>query len=493
MKALNKSIARRYFITCTSMVGCSILILGVMIMVFAASYFTTDKVSLLKKNVQKSSQVAAQSYAEYSFIERNTMENVFDLLSNSINSTFFLTNLQGDILLQSENRVYNEPDSEHSMKKIPVAILERIYTSRSKELYDLNYFEDAYSQKHYTYGCAILSSDTKKPIGYLFASTNVVNELGVFLGEILRMIVISSISVIILSFIVAFLVAMKMVRPLRQMSIVAKKIGSGDFTARVPVTTNDEIGQLATELNNMAKSISAQESIQRSFTANVSHELKTPMTSIAGFIDGILDGTIGPDQQDYYLKLVSDEVKRLSRLVKTMLNLSKIEAGQMNLNKISFNILDVIIQVLISFEKDIFAKNIEILGLDRDNIIIDADIELMTQVIYNLVENAVKFTNESGYIEFRFEHTNNYLVIAIKNSGEGLADEDRKKVFERFYKSDRSRGLDKNGVGLGLYIVRSIVLEHGGDVNVTGVHYDYTEFKFTIPCLENPFSDEHKN
>lgn len=459
-------------------------------MAFAANYFTSDKISLLKKNVQKAGEVAGQSYSEYGFIERNTMSTVFGLLSNSINSTFFLTNLQGDILLQSKNTIQNEPRTEHSQQTIPPEMLEKIHLSNTKELYDTSYFGNAFSQKHYTYGCAITSPLSKKPVGYIFASTNVVNELGVFLGEILRMIVISSISVIILSFAVAFVVAIKMVRPLRQMSTVAKRIGSGDFTARAQVTSNDEIGQLAIELNNMAKSLSAQESIQRSFTANVSHELKTPMTSIAGFIDGILDGTIRPEQQNYYLKLVSDEVKRLSRLVKTMLNLSKIEAGQMNLNKISFNILDVVIQVLISFEKDISAKNIEILGLDHNNIIIDADIELMTQVIYNLVENAVKFTNESGYIEFTFEHTNNYLVIAIRNSGDGLSDEDRKKVFERFYKSDRSRGLDKNGVGLGLYIVRSIVLEHGGEINVSGVHYDYTEFKFTIPCLDNPFSND---
>ncbi len=490
MKRLNQSIARRYFMTSTSLIGCSILVLGVMIMLFAASFFTNDKIGLLRKNIQKATAVASDSYEQYGFVERITMTSVLDLLSNSINSTFFLTNLNGDILLQSKNIVANEPRSEHSFKKIPVAILERIHSSPTRELYDVSYFAEAYTQKHYTYGAAIISPVDDKPVGYIFASTNVMNELGVFLGEILRMIVISSVSVIIISFIAAYLVAVRMVKPLRQMAIVAKKIGNGDFSARASVTTNDEIGQLAMELNNMAKSISSLESIQRSFTANVSHELKTPMTSIAGFIDGILDGTIAPSQQSYYLKLVSDEIKRLSRLVKTMLNLSKIEAGQMKINTVSFDILDVVIQVLISFEKDIFAKNIEILGLEHNSIIIDADIELMTQVIYNLVENAVKFTNEGGYIEFAFEHTNGYLVISIKNSGEGLTDEDRKKVFERFYKSDRSRGLDKNGVGLGLYIVRSIVLEHGGEISVDGVHYDYTEFKFTIPCVLNPFIDE---
>ena len=168
---------------------------------------------------------------------------------------------------------------------------------------------------------------------------------------------------------------------------------------RVPVTSADELGQLALSFNNMANSLSNSEGTRRSFIANVSHELKTPMTTIAGFIDGILDGTIPKEQEDKYLHIVSDEVKRLSRLVKSMLDLSRIDSGEMQLHPTNFDITNTIVTTLLTFEQKIDEKGIEIRGLEeaRPQMVL-GDQDLLHQVVYNLIENAVKFTNDGGAI-----------------------------------------------------------------------------------------------
>lgn len=164
-----------------------------------------------------------------------------------------------------------------------------------------------------------------------------------------------------------------------------------------------------------------QETVRRSFIANVSHELKTPMTSIAGFIDGILDGTIPPERERHYLTLVSDEVKRLSRLVRSMLNIAKIEAGEMKLNPTVFDVNESVLSSIFTFEQTIDAKHLEIRGLeDTGKIMVEADQDLIHQVVYNLLENAVKFANEGGYVEVSYTVDPKRTYINIKNSATGM-------------------------------------------------------------------------
>jgi signal transduction histidine kinase len=232
----------------------------------------------------------------------------------------------------------------------------------------------------------------------------------------------------------------------------------------------------------MAKDLATLESSRRSFVANVSHELKTPMTTIGGFIDGILDGTIEKEKEPYYLGIVSDEVKRLSRLVTSMLNMSKIEAGELNIKPSRFDISEQIFKTVLAFEQLIQKKNINILGLDQmKNLYLSADEDMINQVIYNLVDNAVKFTPPLGVIEISAYEENESAVVRIKNSGSGISSEEIGKVFERFYKVDKSRSYDVRGAGLGLYIVKSIIELHGGTISVSSVENMYTEFVFRLP------------
>ena len=222
--------------------------------------------------------------------------------------------------------------------------------------------------------------------------------------------------------------------------------------------------------------------MSRSFVANVSHELKTPMTTIAGFIDGILDGTIPPERQSHYLRIVSDEVKRLSRLVKTMLNLSRIDNGELKLRPADFDISETVLSTVLTFEKSIDEKQIDVRGLDAlAPKQVHGDEDLLHQVVYNLVENAVKFTNPGGYIKFTVCDSIDRVAVDIENSGSGIQADELPLVFEKFYKTDKSRSQDKNGMGLGLYLVKTIIRLHGGDISVTSAVDQFTRFSFYIP------------
>ena len=208
------------------------------------------------------------------------------------------------------------------------------------------------------------------------------------------------------------------------------------------------------------------------------------MTSIGGFVDAILSGTIPPEQQEHYLKIVSEEINRLSRLVRSMLYLSKYESNEMEINCAEFELRDLIIKTLFLFENQLNRKNVDVEGLDFEKVTLYADKDLIQQVIYNLVENAVKFIDEGGVLSFDVQRSGKNVNIAIRNTGEGIKQEDLSRIFEKFYKTDASRGKDKTGVGLGLSIVRSIIALHKGTINVSSEFGEYTQFDINIPITQ---------
>ena len=297
---------------------------------------------------------------------------------------------------------------------------------------------------------------------------------------------IAAIIILALVYHVLYYSIRKIVKPISEMTIAAKRFGEGDFSQKINITEQNELGYLANSLNEMASSLEAIEENRKSFVSNVSHELKTPMTTIGGFVDGILDGTIPKSQHRYYLRIVSEEVDRLARLVRSMLNISKYESGEIQLQTESFDGAALIFRTVLLFEKRISDKKVEITGLDMPRFYLDADVDLAQQVIYNLTENAVKFVNEGGNIDFSAEERGDFVAIRIRNTGEGLKHNEISKVFDRFYKTDESRGKDKTGVGLGLSIVRSIIKLHKGTILVRSKPDEYTEFEFTLPAGSPP-------
>lgn len=477
---MQKNLFTKYFTICTGMILASITVLGALLMGFASQYFRSDKLKVLDRYVSQAAALTLTDYQKnnYLYLDEKTLTSVYSVLADAIEATIFLSDTEGNILICTDTDLFVT-----GQNTVPESILKQTVNGSYQETGRLG---GAYKSKNYTVAQPI--GLPNGPItGFVFISASA-NSLSVFLGQLLNLFLLSSLTMVVIAFIVIYFVTARMVKPLRDMLVATQSFSRGDYTARIQVNSSDEIGQLANEFNYMAEALARNEAMNRSFVANVSHELKTPMTTIGGFVDGILDGTIPAEKHHQYLTIVSDEVKRLSRMVRSMLDLAKIEAGEMKLNPAEFDLNSTVCQVIFSFEQAIEAKNLDIIGLDVDKIMVSADPDLMHQVIYNLIENAVKFVNEGGYIEVKYHSDGARTLVAIRNSGSGIAPQDLPNVFERFYKTDRSRSQDKTGVGLGLYIVRTVIQLHGSEIHVSSKEGEYTEFAFSIPSAETKSS-----
>ena len=298
----------------------------------------------------------------------------------------------------------------------------------------------------------------------------------------LKIYLLSSLVPLIIMFAALYYMTYRINKPLKLMSEAAKAMAKGDFSKRIPVTSDDEIGELAASFNGMTNSLARLEETRKSFIANVSHEMRTPMTTIGGFIDGIIDGTIEPEKQDYYLNIVSNEIKRLSRMVQSMLNLARLESSEFVLKSEAFDFREQILGIVIGQEQRIEEKKIDIRGLDSlPAVTLVADKDLIHQVVYNLVDNAIKFVNEEGYIAFDVKAGANNVEFSIENSGVGIPRGDLPFIFDRFYKLDKSRAANKSSMGLGLYIVKTIIKNHGGTISVCSKENEFTRFNFVLP------------
>ena len=279
----------------------------------------------------------------------------------------------------------------------------------------------------------------------------------------------------------------RQVWPLREMAKAASSFGHGDLTARVRVDERHtlEMQELSVAFNNMASSLQKSEYQRQEFVANVSHELKTPMTTIGGYIDGILDGTIPQERQEKYLRIVSDEVKRLSRLVRSMLDISRLQdqQGIPEDKKSRFDLTECVGQVLITFEQKITEKRLDVdVNFPEHPVFTRANQDYVTQVVYNLIDNAVKFCPQDQTIGIRIREGDSKAYISVSNQGQTIPPEELSLVFDRFHKTDKSRSQNRDGWGLGLYIVKTIVCSHGEDISVTS-REGKTEFTFTMPLV----------
>ena len=290
--------------------------------------------------------------------------------------------------------------------------------------------------------------------------------IGELLNVIIRIVSGSILWVLLAALIAVYFISERVIAPLREISSAAKKFASGKFDVRVPVRGSDEVAELAATFNNMAESLDHYDDMRNSFMSNVSHDLRSPMTSISGFIDGILDGVIPPEQHTYYLQVVSSEIKRLSRLVNSLLDLSRIQAGERKFTPMPFDVCETSRQILISFEQKIDAKRLEVeFECEEERMIALADPDSIYQVLYNLCDNAVKFASEGGLLAIRVKRAKGKKIsVEVFNEGQGIAPNDINLVFERFYKSDKSRGLNKNGAGLGLFISKTIIDAQNGEI-----------------------------
>ncbi len=331
----------------------------------------------------------------------------------------------------------------------------------------------------YTVGTTVIN-ETGEITALVFVSAQDPETAGVVRHSTQTLVLILLITLVVL-LIISFIISQHVTRPLKVIAAAAKEFAAGNFDVRVPEDNRSyEIDELAVSFNNMARDLNQLEELTRGFISNVSHEFKTPMTTIGGFVDGMIDGTIPPDQHDKYLRIIAEETRRLSRMVNRMLDAAKIQSGELLLAPAPFDFSEMTSQIILSFEQKIEKKRLDVACELDDRLMVMGDRDHLYRVVYNLVDNAVKFINEGGRLTLRAHPEGTFCAFSISNTGAGISAEELPHVFDRFYKADRSRSLDKTGAGLGLYIVKNIINLHGGEISVRSDDGE-TEFSFTLP------------
>ena len=370
--------------------------------------------------------------------------------------------------------------------------LAQIQKPFSIENFNISDFGNTYYMTGDFYGCfeedtlTVFSTITSnyKVQGYVLIHM----PMEIALAQVKEIVDISSLSIIIIlisTFVLIIVFTIIVYRPIRNITKTAEAYARGDFSKQIAINSNDEIGHLANTLNYMATTLSSMEEEQRKFISNVSHDFRSPLTSIKGYIKAMLDGTIPVEMQEKYLNIILFETERLNKLTQNILDLNKFGHNGMSLDISDFDINQLIRNTIMTFEGVCNKKGLSFdLYLTGQELFVKGDISKIQQVLYNLIDNATKFSHNNTAIIIETNIRNEKVLISVKDKGIGIPSNSIKKVWERFYKTDQSRGRDKKGSGLGLAIVKEIVQAHNENINVISTEGVGTEFIFTLPLSE---------
>ena len=474
-----KTTFSRTFTTTVMILFLALILVGASFQALVEDYLTDSAVTDLQKNSNAIASLASAYCSEGSLLNRDFMVNL-DVASRVSGTDTIIFDADGRVMLCSEVLTgcshHGLRLNENYLAKV-LANNGDVATGSVPQLYDEPRFVVASVIRDYISGEALGIVVVSRPT----------YDTSVIMTKISNIFLMVSLLVMALSFVVMLITVKRQSDPLKQMARVARSFGHGDLDARVRLADDypEEVEDLALAFNNMAQELQKSEYQRKEFVANVSHELKTPMTTISGYVDGILDGTIPQDRSRYYLQIVSDETKRLSRLVRSMLDVSRLQeqSGIPDSKKVHFDMEEVVGQVLITFEKKITDKKLDVaVDMPEHPVFTFASQDMVTQVVYNLIDNAVKFCPESGTLGLTIKEGGTKIYISVSNEGETIPPEELPLVFDRFHKTDKSRSQNRDGWGLGLYIVKTIVCSHGENISVSS-RDGKTEFTFTMPLV----------
>lgn len=470
MNFMKLKLFKSFFVT-TSCILIITLTLLFVIMSFAVNNYITDS---RREILDKAVDSVCELYADDN-THKDILLNI-ETIAKVNEAELLVCDNDGKILLCSCEEYFKQNTCSHSEDNISKEYLNELSSDKRFGITTMNgRFDDL---KYVSFRENI---ETENGLVYVFATSSTVT-LSDIMKIMLRIYLISAIIPLILMFVAEYVLTYKLTKPLKYMSAAAKSIARGDFSKRIPVMSDDEMGELSVLFNRMSDSLSKNEMVRRNFVSNVSHELKTPMTTIGGFIDGIIDGTIEEEKHEYYMRIVSDEVKRLTRLVQSMLSISRLESDERTFNPVDFDFAELLLSVIVSMEQMVTEKELSVEGLEQlSHTVITADKDMIYQVVYNLVDNAIKYANEGGKISFTSHRIENRFEFRIRNTGKGISDEDKAHIFERFYKGDKSRSSNKSSLGLGLYITKTIIDIHDGEISVISEKDTFTEFRVSLP------------
>ena len=470
---MRKSITTRYFYSTAILLLASTAFMGLIQMYLAMGYFRTDNDASLINTVDNTVRVLqeAQSASDdreqrLEIIKRETV-----ITSRASGSLIFISDAYGRIVLCSAE----DPEQYLALQLPEKALSEAFNAGQYTEVGTL---DGILHSRYYVAGKPI--EHDSRLAGFVFAASNA-DSLGDYMANLFSIFILSAGLMLMVASILSIVLTTRMTTPLRRISEAARKFGQGDFSIRVPVEGDDELAQMAVTFNNMAQNLEKIDQSRSNFMGNIAHELRTPMTTVKGFVDGMLDGTIPPESRHHYLEIVSQEVGRLTRLIKNMLDITKLEAGEYTVNATDYDVWESITGVVFSAEQRLEANRIQLAGFAPTRTMVYADKDLVYQVIYNIMDNAIKFTPEGGEIRFSVAQSKGFVTVAIRNTGAGIAPEALPYVFDRFYKEDKSRGLNTTGSGLGLHICKVLINLSGGSIRVDSQEGAWCQFSFTLP------------
>ena len=474
---MRKTISNVYFATTAILLVAGITVMGFVQMYLSMSYFVGERKSALSGVVQVAAKQVSllqqgEDLPQLSEEDRDRMQRAIGIVSETSDSSLLLADAQGNVVLAAGF-------DQALGAQIPRNVLDQM-AGGQKAMFDSGTLGGVYDKGQYTAGC-VLTDAAGQVRGYAFASSNI-SALNGYVADMFSTFILSAGLMLLISSLLSVVFTTRLTLPLRRIAEAARKFGAGDFSTRVPVEGEDEVAQLAVTFNNMAANLEAIDSSRSNFMGNIAHELRTPMTSVKGFVDGMLDGTIPPELYNHYLGVVSQEVGRLTRLIQNMLDISKLEAGEYQVNARSYDVWESITGAALAAEQRIESGKIQIQGLVPERTMVYADPDLVHQVVYNLLDNAIKFTPEEGIIRFGVTRSGGQVTVSIWNTGPGIAPEALPFVFDRFFKEDRSRGLNTRGSGLGLHICKVLVNLSGGKIWVESQEGEWCRFSFTLPA-----------
>lgn len=423
------------------------------------------------QNLYSEASLIADTYAKGLYSSRTSLETVtlqLDSLSVYMNADIRIISPDGIIIL----------DTAGSASDTATVISDFDPSSGGSTYYLIGNFFDSFDEEVLSVICPIITKYRTK--GYVTIHISM-DEIEAECNSLLNISYITLIIMFLLSLIILIFFTTLVYVPLRKITKGAESFADGNYHYEVNVDSRDEMGYLAAALNYMSGKIADSEDDQKKFIANVSHDFRSPLTSIKGYLEAMLDGTIPPEMHEKYLGIVLNETERLTKLTNGLLALNNLNTKGMHLDITDFDINDTVRKVAETFEGTCRKKSIAIeLVLTGEELYVHADKGRIEQIIYNLTDNAVKFSNHDSVIKIETTEKKNKIYVSVKDNGIGIPPEDISMIFNRFYKSDASRGKDKKGTGLGLSIVKEILTAHNENINVISTPGEGSEFIFSL-------------
>lgn len=453
------------------------IIFGLFGFLVVATFVSNMTMDYLKKeeadSLYREATLIANTYATDLYNNEVSLETVkmqLDALDTYLDATLWIINPSGRLVLDSSAPL--DVENEIVIENFDPTITAGSY-------YTIGNFFRTFDEDTLSVFAPITSDYKVK--GYVVIHHSIKN-MQAEANKLLNISYIMLVILFLLSLIILIFFTEIVYIPLRKITEATEQYASGNMHYEFTVESEDEMGYLAATLSYMASEIARSEDDQKKFVANVSHDFRSPLTSIKGYLEAMIDGTIPPEMYEKYLTILLNETERLRKLTNSLLTLNNLNTKGIMLNKTDFDINKTIRNVAASFEGTCRAKTIAIeLVLTGEEMYVTADMDKIQQVLYNLLDNAIKFSHHNSIIKIETNEKHNKIFVSVKDSGIGIPKDDLKLIWDRFYKSDLSRGKDKKGTGLGLSITKEIIRSHGENINVISTEGVGTEFIFSLP------------